>query len=171
MVSTAPDIFPKIESGLINLISGNGTLKKNQELNSEMQNDDERIIVTSLQGLDTLRTVYNERLRMTSAENSTGSANINVLDKSQLKPNPELELYEKVLQLKDELKTIRNRKLNRLALIQVYASFSPVGKKVSVFKQDSFKYGYITVLIGLLLFILFEAYKGLSLYEKRNNRA
>ena len=28
VISTAPDIFPKIESGLINLISGNGTLKK-----------------------------------------------------------------------------------------------------------------------------------------------
>jgi hypothetical protein len=90
-----------------------------------------------------------------------------VLDKSQLKPNPELELYEKVLQLKDELKTIRNHKLKHQELIQVYASFSPVGKKASVFKQDSFKYAYLATLIVLLLFVLFEAYKALSRYEKR----
>jgi hypothetical protein len=167
VVSTVSDIFPKLEAGLINLISRNGTLKKNHELNSQIQNDDERIIITSLQGLDTLRTVYNDRLRTTSINNGTSSSNINVLDKSQLKPNPELELYEKVLQLKDELKTIRNHKLKHQELIQVYASFSPVGKKASVFKQDSFKYAYLATLIVLLLFVLFEAYKALSRYEKR----
>jgi len=165
--SVRADIFPKIQNGLINTIVNNGILKKNEEINKKIQEDEEKIIISSIQGLDTLRQVYNERLRRSGNDQETGTTNLTVLDKTMLKPNPELELYEKFLQFKDELKAIRNNTLNNQEIVQIFASFNPVGKKASFFKQSLFNTAVQIVGLTLLVLIIIEIYQALGNYERK----
>jgi hypothetical protein len=164
--SIQPDIFPKIEQGLINAVVRNGTLKRNEEINKRILGDEEQILVSSIQGLDTLRQVYNERLRRAEKDAQTGTTNLTVLDRSMLKPSPELELYDKLLQFKDELKAIRAITLNNQEIVQVSASFVPLGRKVSILKQSIFNTALQLVTLTLLILVIIEIYKALGSYEK-----
>lgn len=165
--SNRSDIFPKIQQGLINTIVSNGTLKRNEEINKRIQEDDEKLTITSIQGLDTLRQVYNERLRQMDRGPESGSANLTVLDKMLVKQNPELEVFDKFLQFKDELRSIRNSTLNKQEIVQVSASFNPVGRKVSILKQTIFTTTVQVVILALIILIIIEIYRALGSYERR----
>jgi hypothetical protein len=164
-IGRQPDVFPKLQPAFINLIASNGILKRNSEINQRIKVEEENILVSSLQGLDTLRTVYNKRLR--EQPGGTGqSTNLTVLDQAQSKPNPELALYDKVLELKDELNAVRKDMVNNQEIIQVYASFNPVGRKLSIFRQSAIQYTYQALVLALVILLLIELYKALNNYER-----
>jgi hypothetical protein len=165
--SNRSDIFPKIQNGLINAIVGNGSLKKNEEISKKIQEEDEQMLVSSIQGLDTLRMVYNERLRKIENDPETGATNLTLLDKATQKQNPELELYDKFLQFKDELKAVRRNTLKNQEIVQVSASFNPVGKKLSILRQSVVTTTARIVVLVLVILLFVELYIALGSYEKK----
>lgn len=165
-VSTQSNIFPRLQDGLIKSISGNGILKRNYDILQKTQNEEEQIIVASLHGLDTLRVVYNERLRQ-HIGSEPAVTSLAVLNQIPIKLTPELELYNKVLELKDELKTLRNQNVANQEIVQVLASFNSVGQKVSILKQNTAKYTLQAIAIGLLILVILEVYNAIDAFEKK----
>jgi hypothetical protein len=169
VTSTKPDIFPKLQPGFIKNIVSDGILMNSYKILKETQQDEERIVANSLTGLDTLRAVYNERLRKDGPKESS-SANLTVLEQSQLHSSPELELYDKMLTLKDELRSLRKKNVNNQEIVQVLASFNSVGKRVSILKESTSKYAFWAIIITLLILVAVEVYKALDAYEKKNKK-
>ena len=167
-ISIHPDIFSKIQNGIISAVIQNEVLVKNKQISDRMQKDEEKIIVSSIEGLDTLRKVYNERLLKQDGTKENGSTNLNVLDRGLNLKTPELDLYDKVLTLKDELKNARNTFASNQDIIQVYSGFNPIGQKQNVLKQDSATYTIMAVSFALILLIIIEIYKAVGKYDKRS---
>jgi hypothetical protein len=165
-VSTMPDVFPRLQQGIINAVVSNGDLQKDLEIQRKTQADEEAIIISSLNGLDTLRAVYNERLRKQGAVNAPNSS-ISLQDKAIVQPNPEIQLYDKVMQLKDELKLVREHKINNRDLVQVYVAFSQVGQRSDILEQGGITYALLAVTLLFLVFLAFELYRVISYYEKK----
>lgn len=166
-VGIQPDIFQKIQQGLIHCISQNEVLKKNQDIGLQTQKDEENIVTSSILGLDTLRKVYNSRLQNPGRQQDNGSTNLNVLDRDLNTRVPELELYDKVLLLKDELRSIRNAAVDNQAIIQVYSGFSPEGKTMSLYRRGIADYAIKLTALTLIILIAIECYKALGRYEKK----
>lgn len=165
VTSTRMDIFSKIQVGLIASIASNDILKRSQGILQETQNDEEKILMTSLNGLDTLRSVYNERLRK-QGDNGSEKNTLSVLTQTQAPTSPELELYDKLLELRDELKSLRYEKISNQDVVQVLASFNSVGQRVSILKQNAVKYTLEAIALCLGILVCIEAYKAVNAYEK-----
>lgn len=166
--STHTYIFGKIQPGFLQLIASNEVLKKNQDISTQLQAQEKDIILSSIYGLDTLRTVYNERLRQFPNAGTSQATSINLMERAVIPASPELQLYDKVMVLKDELRAITNFSVNNNQLVQVYAPFNPVGKR-----QDAFKQNIVTTTVGALIIMLvilvaIEAFKFVNAYEKRS---
>jgi hypothetical protein len=116
-----------------------------------------------------------ERLRKQTTDGKEPSTNVNIAQGAQpVKPTsttPELELFDKTLQLKDELRAFRTNNLKNRELVQVYAPLNPAGKKVGIFGQHPIYFGIRTVAIALVILIIFESYRWIGRYEKeKSNR-
>lgn len=164
-VSTNSGAFSKIQAGLLKLITENENLKNNYSISAQMQREEEDILLSSIRGLDTLRTVYNEKLRSSGTPGSAGTTNVNLIDRPA--NNPELEIYDYVLGMKDELRSLRNYEMNNGQLVLVYASFSPVGKKVISFQQNIVYTTLSALIITLVILVAIEGFKVINAYEKR----
>ncbi|MDF2187452.1 hypothetical protein [Paraflavitalea sp. CAU 1676] len=167
VVSTQIDVFPKIQQGFINAVTSNGDLKKNLAISQKIQLEEEAAIVASLQGLDTLRTVYNEKLRKLNKEDGGATTNVNLSDKSSSRASPELELFDKLMQLKDELKLSRQQEMSNTVLVQVYASFSEVGRKSNILRQGAVTTALQALALLFVIFLIYEIYNITGYYEKK----
>ena len=166
VMSIDPTVFSKIQNGLVNLISQSEVLKRNQELAMENSKDEENILLSSIQGLDTLRRVYNQFIQKQSESKETPATNLNFLDKELNIKTPELDLYDKILAIKDELKRLRMTSAENQSVIQVYSPFNPVGKRMNLLKQDSSYYTGITVLAAIIILLIIEIYRPARTREK-----
>jgi hypothetical protein len=158
VISKQVDIFNKIQQGIITTVE-NEVLKKNQEIGLQTQRDEENIILSSIQGIDTLRKMYNLRIQRQADSKETGTTNLNFVDKELASKTPELDLYDKVMELKDELRTLRNNSMDNQQIIQVFAPFNPLGKRLNLFRQNSLTYAINLTSLVLILLIIIEVYK------------
>jgi hypothetical protein len=156
--STNPSIFSKTEKGIVNYISRVQLLQdiKNEQIVSN--NDEEKALVAAIQSIDTLRHAYSQRL---ARGESTGAPSANQLTVLQSPATgemkaPELEVYDKLLDLLDQLKRSRLRNSTENDIIEVISSFNPVGKKLNFFRQN----GTRDILTGLILSIIILLFVG-----------
>jgi hypothetical protein len=166
VISTDAEIFSKLQKGLIDLISKNELLQRNQKIYQENTQEEENILRSSLKSLDTLRMTYNQKLLAKGGQND-GSNNLVLLDKGMDIRNPELEIYDKVLEFNDELKSNRNRAMQNYEIVQVYSPFSPVGQKVSAFRQAIFSFALNGLILTFLILIIVHIYRYLGKLERR----
>lgn len=166
VTSTNAFIFPKIQQGLIQHLSNNELLRMVEENGNEMNRQEVELLTASIQSLDTLRSSYNKRLARSSETNNPGN-NVTVLDGNTDIKNPELELYDKMLQLKDELKIAKNQAVMQKNIIQVYSSFGSIGQRVSIFEQKVVKFALIGLLSAFFITAFISFYKILVDLEKR----
>ena len=89
------------------------------------------------------------------------------MDKELNIKTPELDLYDKLLTLKDELSAVRRNSAETQSIIQIYSGFSPVGQRMNVLKQNSAGYAIKSVILVLLLLMVIEIYKAGGKYEDR----
>lgn len=165
-MSSFPDGFQKIQAGLLKLITENENLKNNYAISAQSQAEEEHILMSSIRGLDTLRSVYNEKLRQGGSLTPSGATSVNVMDNVTM-TNPELQLYDKVLGLKDELRSLRNYEMSNGRLVMVYASFNPVGKKLPILQQNIIYTTLTALIIVLVILVSIEGYRVITAYEKR----
>lgn len=166
-VGTRPDLFAKVQQGFINVVVSNGDLQRNLEMRRAMQQEEAEIILSSLHGLDTLRNSFNELLRKGGDERPpTTTMSITQQDKTVFQTAPEIDLYNKVMQFKDELKLARQNEINNREIVQVSAGFSQVGRKSNIFKQQTASSAIQALTLLFLVFIIMEIFRALSRIEK-----
>jgi hypothetical protein len=156
VISYNPYVFPKIQQGLINYISENETLKKVRANGEELNTEEINLLESSIRSLDTLRNAYTKRLAAGITSGEKGN-NITMLEGDMVMNPPELELYNKVLQLKDELKMVKNQAVLEKNILEIYSPFSSVGRKEGFLKQKITQFG----LLGLLIAFIITAFAGL----------
>ncbi|HTQ66174.1 MAG TPA: hypothetical protein VMI12_15360 [Puia sp.] len=167
VISKQVDIFNKIQQGIINTVE-NEVLKKNQEIGLQTQKDEESIILSSIQGIDTLRKMYNLRIQKQAESKETGTTNLNFVDKEIASKTPELDLYDKVLELKDELRALRTTSMDNQEIIQVFAPFNPLGRRLNLFRQNTLGYAINLTVLVLILLAIIEVYKAVG--KKSNEK-
>lgn len=167
--STNPSIFSKIEKGITSYISKVQLLQdiKNQQVVSN--NDEEKALVSAIQSIDTLRHAYNQRL---ARGESTSVPSTNQLTVVQSPPTsetktPELEVYDKLLDLLDQLKKSRIRNSTENDVIEVISPFNPVGKKLTFFQQNGTRDILSGLSLSIIILLFVGSYRKLEQMNKR----
>jgi hypothetical protein len=166
VASTSPTIFSKLQRGLVNQVSNNELLQQIRENEIETNEEEIQLLVASIRSLDTLRNTYNNRLKEMPVENTPGN-NVYMLQGTDQVTSPELLLYDKLLELKDELKYAKNRAEVEKNILEVYAPFNHVGKRESIFKQNTTKFSLAGLLAAFAILVLLRIYHRLGEIEKQ----
>ena len=167
--STNPSIFSKTEKGIVNYISRVQLLQdiKNQQIVSN--NDEEKALVAAIQSIDTLRHSYNLRLARGESTGGPSANQLTVLQSpatAEMKA-PELEVYDKLLDLLDQLKRSRIRNSTENDVIEVVSSFNPVGKKLNFFQQNGTRDILAGLFLSIIILLFVGSYKKLDEMNKR----
>lgn len=175
LTSTRRDIFPKVQAGLVQVVSSNDFLIKSKAAGQQIASDEEAILKSSLQSVDSLRNAFEKHLMLTPVQ-LPPTTNVNISDKTTEVRAPEIDLYNTALELKDELKKVRNQSLYTQDIIQVYSPFNAEGQKSSLFRQNIFYYTVLGFMLALFILIAIQVYFITGKLEqefmaKRNNRS
>ncbi|MFT3825567.1 MAG: hypothetical protein QM731_16730 [Chitinophagaceae bacterium] len=160
-ISRGENIFPKLQKGLVNLVSQNPVLQRNKEIADNTLHEQEKLLLRSLDELDSLSSTYNKRLLQEDNSKEGGNNNLTLLDKSLLR-TPELDLYDKVLLIRDELAALRSRASINQDILQVYTPFGAIGQKQTVLRQSFFKCMLIGVAFAISFILLIRLIKYLN---------
>jgi hypothetical protein len=164
LYSRSSNIFPKIQQGMINMISNNISLKKAVSANIEITEKEEAILNTSLSGIDSLRRAYNRRIMN---EANTGLENGDILIAQSTQKSPEIDLYDKELMLKDELIKLKRKQFEQNNIVRVVSDFNSVGTRVSKSNEEFVQLAWIAVLTMSSILILLQLFKYLTSLEKK----
>jgi predicted transcriptional regulator len=158
-------IFEKLSLPIINSIENNPYYKYQKKINDENLLQNEKVLIKSLQEVDTLRRIYNEVL-ITEANKEVSSTNI-TLAQGARKTN-EIQLFNESLELNEELIENNKEKAETTEILNVVSTFSRVGVKESdILKKKTVILGVALGLI-MLAFILFRQLNS-YLINYRNN--
>jgi len=151
-------IFEKLSTPIISSIQNNSYYKYQKKINDENLFQNEKVLVKSLQEVDTLRKIYNEVL-ITEAKKAEMGTNITLAQ--GVKKTDELELFNESLKLNEELINNNKEKAETTDILNVVSTFSKVGiKERSLFNK-------MTTILGLgfgLLMLIFILLKQLNSY-------
>ncbi len=167
--SSNSTIFPKIQEGIIHQVSGNELLQQRKSADVAMRKREIELLDASIMSLDTLKKVYNKRLSVTSLDQQNNSVTILSSNNPPISA-PELELYDKLLELNEELKISTRKYLANDEIVQVHTPFSPIGQKDSIFKQNVTKYSLLGLIATFSILLLISLFKFLSSVEKQKNK-
>jgi hypothetical protein len=167
VTSNLPNIFGKLQQGIIASVGSIETLKRQQQSGNESSQLEVNLLESSIKSLDTLRSSYNKRLQ--AGAQSREGTNVTLLEGNVAMANPELMLYDKMLQLKDELKMVKSEAADGQDILQVLAPFNAVGRSEGLLQNKVVRFAYIgflTVLAILLLVLLNNYLSGLEKAKK-----
>lgn len=167
VISTDPTLYPKIQQGVLDKISSNRLLQQIRDSGIATNRQIVGLIQQSIQSLDTLKASYNKRLAATGTGKELPSSNVLMLDAVKGIKTPELEVYDKMLELKEELKTAKTESVLESDIVQVYSPFNSIGQKENIFSQSIPKYALIGFLATLLVLSLIGLNSFLKALEKR----
>jgi hypothetical protein len=165
VIATNPTIFAGLKDGIIKQVSEIPLLKEARNNQISINIDEEKLFKEAMLGIDTLRQVYNVRL----ANNRPSGPENNQLTITQSMPQtktPELDLYDKLFTLQDELTKTRNRAVSEKNVIEIYSPFNSVGQKVSFIRQSVVKYGMYGFTLSIVTLLIIALYRILIKLEK-----
>ncbi|HUQ64960.1 MAG TPA: hypothetical protein VM101_02325 [Flavitalea sp.] len=168
VISSNVMIFQKLQQGILNEINSNKLLQdiKNTELN--INKDEVEILTSSIKSIDTLRSVYYKRL--SAVKSGEQGNNLTLMEGGFKTQAPELELYDKLLDLKNELKSVKTNSVLETDILLAYTSFGKIGQKESFLKQTIARWSLIGLLTSLCIILLISLYKNLKDFETRYNK-
>jgi hypothetical protein len=151
-------LFSRLGNGISQHVNSNTLLTAVNEQQAKSNADEERILLASISNIDSLRRAYNERLIKGEAIAQPGNQITVLQGLPQETSAPELELYDKLLRLQDELKKSRTRAATEKNVVEIFSPFNPVGKKESFVKSVGWSalIGLLTVMAILLLLALYK---------------
>ena len=166
--SEQSDIFPKIQQGILNAINNDPEQKEKKEKLLQINRQEEILLTGILDNIDTLRRVYNKKLSMQS-ENATPGSNQLILGERDIR-NPELDLYDKTMLVKDELMELKTRTAEEKEPLVLYAGMGSIGKAESFRRKVGTPALYLLGIVFSIL-VLIEFIKYLSKVEKQRKKA
>src|SRR5690606_13811694 len=166
--SHSPEIYRSIQQGLIRNLEQNKNLLALHDKFRNVLEEEEALLTRSLAGLDSLRTAYYKSIASGKAKGE--GSNVVLGSNNKNFSNPEIELYDKEMQLKDALTDIRNKLIEQQTAFRITSDINARGTKVSGYNQDFFKYAWIGLLISFFLVLLIECYRFLDRMDKKQIR-
>lgn len=162
--STDAASFPKIEQGIVRQLEETDLFREIVSKKNLSNREEEMRLTAAIEGLDTLRRAYNERLSRGSDISPAGTS-LSLTGKAPETKIPELELYDRQLSLQNELGKSRTRAAAERHVIEVYSPLNPAGVRDAVAERifENAVYGLVIVLIVLLIIGL---YRTLIWYER-----
>ncbi|HEX6848054.1 MAG TPA: hypothetical protein VF144_13820 [Chitinophagaceae bacterium] len=118
-------IFPKIQQGFLNSLNNDPYLKEKKERFQQIRQQEEQLLTDALTNIDTLRQVYNKKLTM-PAENTPAGGSQLILGERNVR-NPELDLYDKTMLIKDELMELKAVNAEEKEPLVLYAALGSTG--------------------------------------------
>lgn len=159
--------FSGIGQALVAMMNENKTLRHTNDVIQSLYKDQEAIVTKSLQGLDSLRQAYYNRISSGYPPGTGESRNL-ILSETPQKV-PELDLYDKELQLKNELTNIRINSTTEQGIVQVIADFNNATDKKPFFEQVFSWMTYFPVIIIFIILAGIEFLKLLNRIEKKKH--
>ena len=150
-ISTNPLVFPKLQTGLIAYVSNNKLLQETKQRQVLSNKEEETLLAASIKTIDTLRKAYSTRIASGQLPSTVPGNQITMMDHAPETKIPELEVYDKMLELQDELKKSRKRSLTENEIVEVISSFVPVGRQLSIFQQNTARYAVIGFIFSFLI--------------------
>ena len=155
--TTNATVFPKLGSGIAAYINSQPLLTEIKQQQSISHYDEEKLLAASIGNLDSLRSAYNQRLIKGEPATPTGNQTM-VLQGPKEQIVPELDLYDKMIELQELLRKSRNRGAMESNAVVIQTPFNPVGKKISNVNRiaTTALYGFLLVAAVLLLIALYR---------------
>jgi hypothetical protein len=168
--SSNPSIFSKLQNGIIAHVSNNPLLQDIKSKQLKSNSEEEQLLAASIQKLDSLRIAYNQRLMKSDNATSPAGNQLTVMESPgrEQKP-PELALYDKMIQISDDLKRARARAATEKDIIEILSPFNPVGRKISFLRQSVTQYALTGFIVTLVILLFISLYKYLMEFEKSQN--
>ncbi len=152
-ISTNPMVFPKLQTGLIAYISNNKLLQETKQRQVLSNREEELLLSSAIKTIDTLRKAYSTRIASGELPTTLPGNQITMMDNAPETKVPELEVYDKMLELQDELKKSRRRSLTENEIVEVISSFTPVGRQLSILEQNTTRYAVIAFIFTFLILV------------------
>ena len=169
VVATNPGIFAKFQDGIVRKVSQIPFLSEARNSYVDMNREEVRVIENALNGIDTLRHVYNQRLLKTPA--APENDQLTILQNAPIVQAPELDLYDKLLELQDELRESKSRFITEQNVIEIFSPFNAVGRRVPFLQQSIGKYSLLGLVLSVVILLSIALYKELLKLEKRRRIA
>ena len=166
--SHSPEIYRSIQSGLVKNLEQNKDLIALQDKLRNVLKEEEALLSRSLTSLDSLRIAYNISITRGNAKGEGGNVVLGSNNKSF--SNPEIELYDKEMQLKDAITGIRNKLIEEQSTFRITSDINKRGMKISGYNQEFFEYAWMGLLTSFFLVLLIECYRFLDKMDKKQSR-
>ena len=164
--STNSSIFSRLEKGIVNYISRVELLQEIKDQQLISNNDEEKILTAAIQNIDTLRRAYNLRLSRGESTETPGVNQLTFLQSTPEVKTPELQLYDKLMDLLDQLKKSRIKNTTEKDVIEVLSSFNPIGKRLTFLQQNGTRDILAGLAVSIIILSLIATYKELNRLEK-----
>lgn len=156
-------VFSKLGDGITSYINSNPLLAEVKDEQAKSNSDEEKLLASSIGNLDSLRNAYNQRLLRGEPATPNGNQMM-VLQGTKEQSTPEIELYDKMIELQDLLKRSRNRSAFETNPVVIQSPFNPVGKKISTVNRVATMALY-GLLLAAIIIVLIGSYKWLTAIE------
>lgn len=125
VVSTANDVFLKLENSIVSGIVDNPYFKGLKESKKDLLERNENYLNTSLVDVDTLREVYKEVMLAEARKVSSQGTNINMTSTNE--SSKELDLFTEEVRINNEIDAISIDRIHNSEILNVISSFQPIG--------------------------------------------
>lgn len=146
-------IFDKLSSKIINSIENNPYYKNQRTINNQNLLQNEKVLVKSLDEIDTLRKIYNEVLLTEAKKMETGTS---ITLAQGVKKTEEVKLFQESLKLNEELIINNKEKAESTDIVNVVSTFSKLGvKEREILKKNTVQFAGL-FFIFMIVFILIK---------------
>ena len=133
-VTRSPDLYVNLQQGITSYLADNKLLQELKNQYATIAVEREESILEALGDLDSLRQAYTYKIR--NSRLTEPNQQLSILPYATAQPAfPELEVYEKMLELQAVLKQIRIQSALEKNIIEILAPFNPIGEKISSTKR------------------------------------
>lgn len=164
--SRAPNGYGNIQTGLVAAVSNNSALRWEKQVEDSLHQEQTDIIRGSLANADSLMHAFSKGIA--SGTKMEGSS---LTLSTRLPRNPETEIFDQTIKLKDELGRVKKESAENNDIVQVYADFNEAGMPISPVKDSFLEYSLWFLLGTFVLLLLLEAYTQIDAKEKRKVNA
>jgi hypothetical protein len=167
-LTTNATLFRKLGHGIATYINNDSLLTEIKQLQSVSYSDEQKLLAASIGNLDSLRSAYNQRLIKGEPANPNGNQMMILQGLKEQQAIPELDLYDKMIELQELLKKSRNKAAIESNAVVIQTPFNPVGKKISTVNRVSTMALYGLSLAAAVL-LLIGLYRWLIAFDASQN--
>jgi hypothetical protein len=143
-------IFDNLSALIISSIENNTYFKNQKTISGQNLLQNEKVLMKSLDEIDTLRKIYNQVLITEAKKTETGTS---IILAQGIKKTEEVKLFQESLKLNEELIINNKEKAESTEILNIVSTFSKLGvKERTIYKKYTFQLAGL--FLGLMLIFI-----------------